>query len=176
MEDDVTQSILKELFTYDQDDGHFYLRKNRSSWPVGKRVGSLKNGYIAIQVGARKQYAHRMVWLYVHGALPVDQIDHINGVRTDNRLVNLREATTTQNLFNSRMRKDNISGYRGVSWCSITNQWRAQITINKKMELLGYFPTRECAAKFRDERVKELVGDYARLNFPENGGISARGR
>lgn len=80
-----------------------------------------------------------------HGEWPSKEIDHINGSRTDNRITNLRQATSAQNKQNARMRSDNSSGYPGVSWFKCCNKWRADIQGGRKQNYLGVFDTAELA-------------------------------
>jgi hypothetical protein len=100
--------------------------------------------------------------------------DHINGNRLDNRLINLRICNTPENQHNSKLRKSNTSGYKGVSWHQQNKKWLAQITNNYKNTYLGCFDTPEKAAHAYDKAAKELFGEFARLNFKEkfNGGKS----
>src|SRR5215468_6803827 len=80
-----------------------------------KNAGCRKtDGYVHIGVDGRTYSAHRLAWFYVYGVWPEHDIDHMNGVRGDNRLVNLREATHIQNCRNSRTCRPNKNGFRGV--------------------------------------------------------------
>ena len=78
------------------------------------------NGYLKVRLGDKVYYAHRLVYYMHHGWMP-EQIDHINGNRSDNRIDNLRAATKSQNALNSRMPKNNTSGVKNVSWCKSTS-------------------------------------------------------
>lgn len=90
----LTQARLKELFHYDKETGAFTHIKARRGVRVGKILGCLaNNGYLVIRADGKLYLAHRLAWMYVHGAFPPDQLDHINRMRTDNRLCNLRLAT-----------------------------------------------------------------------------------
>ena len=92
--------------------------------------------------------AHRVIWKIVTGRSP-DQMDHINGNRTDNRLVNLREATPTLNSSNRGITLKNKSGVIGVCWNAGRKKWQGQITIGKKVIFLGLFDTKEEAKRAR---------------------------
>jgi HNH endonuclease len=84
--------------------------------------------------------AHRLAWLITRGSWPIDQLDHINGIRDDNRLANLREASNLLNQQNQRLpRSNNKSGYLGVSWCSSRESFEARIRSQGKRLFLGYF-------------------------------------
>jgi hypothetical protein len=149
----LTQAEIKELLRYDPTRGVF-------TWLVaaGKRVkaGSvagtlLSDGYCRIQIKGKRYKAHRLAWLYVHGQWPSNQIDHRNRIRDDNRIGNLREATTMQNAMN---RSTNTSGVPGVSWYRGMCKWQAQIWVGQKPKHLGYFANIEDAAEAR--RMAEL--------------------
>jgi HNH endonuclease len=101
------------------------------------------NGYISFKLGGYSYYAHRIAWFYIHGLWP-DQIDHKNGIRSDNRINNLRNVTN--NRHNQRKpNANNIFGYLGVSFHKATNKYQAQICIYGKRKSLGYFTNPEAA-------------------------------
>jgi len=137
----VTQERLKELFNYNPSTGKL-TRKITVNYnaTAGSTVGSPHNdGYLAVQISGNKYLAHRIIWLYVTGAFPTEQLDHIDGNRVNNRISNLREATNQVNQQNSRLRKDNTTGLPGVRWYTQTNRWRADIVLNSKRHHLGYY-------------------------------------
>lgn len=94
-------------------------------------------------------------------------IDHRNGDGLDNRRANLRITTQAQNCANTRIRSNNKSGFKGVSWKKGSNAWVAQIRRNDKSYHLGLFADREEAARAYDAAAVEFFGEYARINFPE---------
>lgn len=98
---------------------------------------------------------------------PKIQVDHINGNKLDNRKKNLRLATNQQNQYNVGLRKDNTSGYKGVSWYKKGKKWHAAIRNGNKSIHLGYFKTAVEAARAYDKAAVEFFGEYAYLNFPE---------
>ena len=93
--------------------------------------------------------AHRLAWLYHYGQWPNGDLDHINEVKDDNRISNLREATRAQNMQNVRRHKHNTSGYKGVSWMPDRHKWRAYIFVNYKQQHIGLYNSPEEA---RDAR------------------------
>lgn len=133
----------------------------------GKVAGSLtKDGYVAISVDRHRHPAHCLAWFYMTRDWPVDQIDHRNGVRSDNRWENLREATSIQNLQNLRAaRSDNKVGLMGVDFHHGAQKWRAQIRVNVKKVHLGYFDTAEEAhrAYMDAKREHHPFGEIAKL-------------
>ena len=140
---------LGEKFIIDKED--FDLIKD-FYWYVD--AGYLKNRR-AIN-GKRKLFAmHRIIMNAKEG----EMIDHINQDRSDNRKINLRLANKSKNAMNSKTRSDNTSGFNGVViW---GNRWRAQITLNQKMETIGYFDTFEEAVKARVAKEIELFGQFS---------------
>jgi hypothetical protein len=124
-------------------------------------IGSGGYAYVTISIDGRPLYLgmHRIIWALVHGALPPGQIDHKNMDRTDNRIENLRAATSSENRRNSRFRSKNTSGFRGVSFhCQ---KWRATIVVNRHQTFLGYFATREAAHAAYCLAAKKLHGEFA---------------
>lgn len=113
----VTVALVKEHLLYDPTTGVFTRRtSNRYRWAIGSVAGCVdkSTGYVKVSLLGEKLYAHRVAWLYMTGAWPKEELDHENGVRTDNRFANLRECSGAQNKQNSARRSDNTSGYPGV--------------------------------------------------------------
>lgn len=142
----LTQAQVKELFHYDPDTGNLVWRVDRGTRKVvGKIAGCLKiRGYFVIKIDGKDYQAHRLIWLYVHGAWPINQIDHVNGVKHDNRIFNLREATGSQNQQNRRKpSSNNASGYLGVT--ENKGKWVAVIKLSGKNRHIGRYDTPEAA-------------------------------
>lgn len=137
----LTQATLKELFHYDKETGVFERKKTISAFCSQiKTVGSYdKFGYLTIRIDGKSYKAHRLVFLYVYGYLPENDIDHINRVKDDNRLCNLREVSRICNSRNIDVRRNNSTGINGVYRIRKNGKFSAQITINKKMVNLGSF-------------------------------------
>ena len=107
----LTQARLQELLRYDPETGIFTSRIRRGRFPPGVEVGTLTpRKRIHIHLDQKKYLAHRLAWFYKNGVWPKQEIDHINGVTTDNRLANLREVTTKQNSENRDKQTNNTSG------------------------------------------------------------------
>jgi hypothetical protein len=109
----------------------------------------------------RRYGEHQLVWLAETGAFPTQKLDHINGVRDDNRIANLRLATSKQNNENASLRKDSSSGRRGVSWRARSQKWVAQIQHNNRKIHLGYFDTVEAAHFAYIQSATQLFTHYA---------------
>lgn len=159
----IDQSRLRELLDYDADTGRLTWRHARSRAAAGARAGHLNSkGYRRIEIDDRQYFAHRLVWLYVYGEWPVEQIDHRNGDRDDNRIVNLRAASQAENNGNSRRPKHNTSGFKGVGLQKTDRKWRARIKRAGRSIHLGTFDTPEEAHAAYVAAATELFGEFAR--------------
>lgn len=105
--------------------------------------------------------AHRLAWFYAYGVWPQDQIDHRNGIRSDNRICNLREATNSLNKANERRRTDNTSGFKGVHRRE-NGRWRARIGVGNRRLALGDFDTPEAAHTAYCQAAAQHFGEFAR--------------
>lgn len=153
----MTQEKLMELLSYDPETGLFFNKVWRSSNATpGSVAGSVQNkGYIMIWIEGRRYMAHRLAWLYIHGEWPDKTLDHINGVKTDNRIANLRLADNSENKQNVPPTSANTSGIVGVMWHKKTKKWQAQITIKKRTIYLGLFSifSEAVAARYAAEKL-----------------------
>jgi hypothetical protein len=142
-----TQARLKELFDYDPNTGTVTRKvATTNAVKVGdqlKRKDS--NGYIQVSVDSRLYTLHRLIWVWVHGKYPDGQIDHINRIRDDNRLCNLREVTLAQNMLNKSVYTNNWTGTPGVYWHARSCKWIACISVKSRRIHLGYFSSMEVA-------------------------------
>lgn len=165
----VNATDLKGLLSYDEQTGEFYwlVKRGRGIKP-GDIAGSIAPiGYRLISVNGRFYYAHRLAWLYVFGEWPDGQIDHINGVRSDNRITNLRSVSNRENHKNTKLRSDNTSGVNGVYWSNVRSKWIAQIVDDEKVKFLGAFANLEDAAKARKKA--ELANGF----HPNHGRLAS---
>ena len=156
----LTRGRLKEVLDCDPEIGEFYWKEQPGSRSdlVGKRAGyNGPPGYRSIWIDGEGYLVHRLVWLYVHGKFPVDQIDHINMKRADNRIENLREATPSQNMQNKKARV----GLKGAQWNKRDRKWVAQAALdNRKTTYLGSFDTEEEAHAAYCEAAKKCYGEF----------------
>lgn len=145
----LTHERLIELLDYAPDSGIFTWKVFRGNTATaGTVAGSVdSSGHVQIKVDGLTYQAHRLVWLYVYGLMPDKEIDHRNGIRCDNKISNLREASHSQNLQNQRKaRIDNkSSGLLGATWNKRDKKWQAQIGISGKKKWIGAFDTAEAA-------------------------------
>ena len=137
----MTQRELKDILHYDPDTGVFRWRISpRYGIKPGDEAGYIQaDGYRKIVIGRKWYQAHRLVFLYMEGYLPENQVDHINRNRADNRWRNLREAAQVCQSQNRSLNKNNSSGYKGVSFHKKTGKWSAYIKLDYKHKYLGLF-------------------------------------
>jgi hypothetical protein len=137
----LTQKELKEVLHYDKDTGNFtWLKAIATRIKVGCIAGCIdKYGYMIIKINGRNYKAHRLAFLYMDGAFPPNDTDHINHLRADNRFVNLRQVTQVENGRNKSMQSNNKSGFTGVYWHKRASKWVAKIYLNGKDKHLGCF-------------------------------------
>jgi len=145
---ELTQEFVQSLFDYKNGAlfwKHKIISRGRKLKKGGQKVFTLApDGYLKVGFNSRQYLVHRIIFLYHHGFLP-ECLDHINGIRSDNRIENLRPATKYQNILNSNLRSDNTSGVKGVCWNARKRKWFARIHVDKKTMSLGYYDDLELA-------------------------------
>lgn len=144
----LTQEYLRSLFDYNAETGVFTrLVCTANRHKVGEAVGhSAARGYRQAMAAGKKYMVHQLVWMWVYGYLPPNDIDHINRNRSDNRLANLREVTRSENNHNMGISRANWSGYTGVAWDKSRCLWLASIKADGKQHHLGRFKTPQAAS------------------------------
>jgi uncharacterized protein YeaC (DUF1315 family) len=165
----MSESLLdaKELIKLIDFDGQNYIWREREINPtynISKQrawntryankpilMHKCRKGYLWVNTKNTGYLAHRLIWAFHNGEWPDGCIDHINGDRSDNSMVNLRVVTHSENNKNAAMRKDNTSGHTGVSWSKPQNKWLAQIKVNRKSIGLGFFDNKQDAISARKE-------------------------
>lgn len=159
----LTQEYLKSIINYDPDTGIFKkIKCRRGDW-VGRPAGTIMlKGYRCISIDNKRYLAHRLAWLYMTGEWP-GQIDHINNIKDDNRFINLRPATLSQNMHNQGKRKNNTSGFKGVSFHGGANKWMAQIKVNWENKYLGVYSTPQEAHAAYCKAAKKHHQQFARF-------------
>ena len=141
---------LNDLFSYDPVSGVLTRKVSvRYNALAGSEVGCVgKNGYKIFSIDGSLYYVHRVIWKLITGEEP-EEIDHIDGVRTNNAIKNLRSVTRDENAKNTSKPRGNSSGVIGVSWNIQANKWESYITVKGKKDLLGQFKSFEAAAAAR---------------------------
>lgn len=174
-EDDITAEMARQLLNYDPDTGELRwkcrplsmfkagewrdARWSQAKWNTryaGEIAGRINDGgYPLVNMKSYRPYrAHRLIWLMVHGRWPSGEIDHINGIRHDNRLCNLREGTRAENHQNLKARHER--GLLGARWYEKYGRWRSRIMVDQKETSLGYHDTEEQAHAAYLEAKKRL--------------------
>lgn len=134
----ITQDYIKELFHY--KGGNLFWRAHRGRMSEGSMAGSCDNhGYSRIRVGRKLYLTHRLVFLYHHGYLPENDIDHIDRCKTNNKIENLREVSKSCNMRNSTQRSQTSSGVKGLSWNKAHQKWLAHIAVHGALKYLGIY-------------------------------------
>lgn len=135
--------------------------KQDYEWLMQWKWHAAKAGYAVRTVnGGSKIFMHREIMKAVSG----EEVDHIDGDGFNNRRVNLRVCTHSDNLKNSAGRSDNKSGFKGVSWDNRKQRWRATIQVNGKYVSCGTYSTPEAAAYAYNQKAIELHKEFAKLN------------
>lgn len=163
----ITQKRIKELFEYKE--GKLYWRIQKSNRiKIGDRAGHLGNeNYRKIRMDNCLYLEHRLIWLMFKNYLP-KELDHINGIRNDNRIENLREVNRNQNQWNRKKNKKGTSKYKGVYWNKELKKWRVEIQYYGTPIYLGDFDSEIEAAKAYNKKCEELFKEYAHLNKIES--------
>lgn len=157
-----TIEYLRSILDYDPETGVISWKIDRVNCEKGKAVYARNdNGYLKMRIKGKDLRVHRVVFLLMTGSWPKFAVDHINGNKIDNRFCNLREATIAQNSQNSKFRKTNTSGFKGVSWNKAARKWHAYICENRKLHFLGLFDKIEDAIDARTQAVEKLHGEFA---------------
>jgi len=143
MDKPTDKGILCDAFHYDRETGDIYRRAPRASWFkrrqdfltykkrwMHKKVGheSQSTGYLYTHFFGNRYAVHRLAWFLGRQVWPEGEIDHINGIRSDNRWDNLRDVTKAENARNKRLSVRNTSGLQGVRWFEARSKWEAYIS------------------------------------------------
>lgn len=153
---------LHKVIEYDPLTGNFIRKVHFSPTAIRGTIagGFTKNGYLIISLGTYREYAHRLAFLYMIGELP-EEVDHKDLNPSNNKWDNLRSCTHAENMRNTKLRSDNLTGVKGVFFDIISNKYKAIITTLGKDELVGYFyeleEAKQAIITFRELRHKEFA-------------------
>jgi len=135
----LTREYLRSILDYDLLTGNFIWTAIRKGVKKHKIAGSVNgNGYHNIYIDGRNHRAHRLAFMYILGHVP-EYIDHINQDKLDNRWINLRPTTKSQNARNAKKYDTNTSGHVGIIWQPRYQKWLAQMVVDYKQLYLGRF-------------------------------------
>ncbi|MBP8284818.1 MAG: HNH endonuclease [Chromatiaceae bacterium] len=137
----LTAEKVRELLDYDPETGVFTWRVAKGRKSKGMPAGCIDHyGYVQIGIDGTHYKGHRIAWLIINGSWPSEHIDHLNGIRDDNRIANLRKASRSINMQNQRVPvKGNTSGFLGVCWDNEKRSFLTQIRVKGKNKFLGRF-------------------------------------
>lgn len=161
----LARSELMRWLRYDEDSGLFYWKARPANrCYVGDLAGHINGkGYREIELRGRVYQAHRLAWLFENGEWPIDEIDHKDGNRSNNRIGNLREATINQNQHNrKKWRRNTSSRFKGVSLHKQTGKWQVNIQLDGCRSYLGLYDSEEIAHQIYKNAADRLHGEFAR--------------
>jgi len=160
----LTAQRLRAVLAYDAGTGDFtWLVQPNGRVSAGAAAGRTNSlGYRQIQVDGRLYLAHRLAWLHVYGEWPSLDLDHADRNKANNAITNLREATRSQNLANTKTARHNVCGIKGVGWDAGVGKYRARLSVNGKRRTVGYFDTASEAGEAYRAAAIEAFGDFGR--------------
>ncbi len=160
----LTYQRLREVLSYNPETGSFTrVGFHERDFVRNPNCGFDTNGYLSISIDGQTYRAHRLAWLYMTGEEPPPVIDHADGEKSNNRWVNLREATATQNKANSKAYAKASALPKGVTQRS-KNKFRARVRSHGKLHSLGSYTTPEEAHAAYVTAATQLFGEFARAS------------
>lgn len=160
----LTQDYIKSILNYCHETGVFSWSAKRRSVKIGKQAGKGSDSvsYKYITIDGKKYACHRLAWLYVYGSMPIEQIDHRNGIKSDNRIGNLRIASNEQNGRNRAANINNSTGVKGVSLRE-NGSYLAQIMTSGKRKTKVFLSIVDADLWLKSQRAVNH-GEFARSN------------
>lgn len=169
-----SQAILNEYFRYDKVSGKLFWRvgtefrpgyTRRNEKEAGSRMYPDENSYMALRLKQKAFMVHRIIWCLVTGKDPEElEIDHIDGIKDNNKWDNLRLATHDNNNQNTKIQSNNSSGFKGVAWHKQRQCWRAYVSVgprgSSKQISLGLHRTAEAASEAVRVYREQLHGEF----------------
>jgi len=157
----INEDLIKEFLTYNKFTGKFYWTKDSKFYKKNEVAGYLRpDGYEVITINGIKYLSHRLAFVYVNGDIGNSIIDHINGLRSDNRIDNLRISDKKSNARNCGIYQSNKSGFKGVTFIKSTGKWRASASFNGKSKHIGNYETKEFARDAYISFINENYGEF----------------
>lgn len=164
IESTLTHELLTSYLKYNETKGEFtWIKRPNKNIHLHTRAGTKNSaGYRVISLFGKRYLEHRLAWFYVHGEMPKHEIDHINQIRDDNRISNLRQVTRSENQRN-KTRKDSRVDEVGIWWCRRRKRYIAEITLNGKKVYQKSFTD-------IDEAIQQRKAKALELGFHDNHG------
>lgn len=149
--------LVKSALAYDPETGILTWKVSSGSAKQGDIAASVDcHGYSKVKIKGRHFYAHRAAWIVYYGKEPIGHLDHANGIKTDNRIRNLREATRAQNQMN----RSSCTSHKGVTWNKARGKWSARCAANGHRHHIGYFNDINQAVAAYRMKASELHGEF----------------
>ena len=156
-------AVLREMFRYDPDTGAIWNLVSRTRRRSGERAESVDAaGYFTVSVRGAVLKAARVAWYLHYGKEPTAFVDHIDGNKQNNRILNLRDATHILNTYNRAVASHSKSRIKGVHRRKDNGLWRAYISANGKRVSLGQYKTKTDAADALRKQRNNFHGEYSR--------------
>lgn len=165
----VSQAMAREWFDYYDTGMGFLVWKKEPAIMArnkGKIAGTYRNGYTYVSIEGTQYGAHRLIYAYMKGDIPEGvEIDHIDGDRGNNRINNLRVASSSQQKMNKGVQSNNRSGLKGAYYhaCRKGKKWRSQIKVGERLIFLGYHDTAKGAHEAYVKAASQHFGEFARI-------------
>lgn len=157
----ITKDFLLEHFKYENGELYWRLYDGFGSVYYLKAGHLRKNKYTTISINKKKYALHRLIFMMHHGYLP-EKVDHIDCNPLNNKIENLRAATSSENQYNRRLNKNNTSGYKSVYWHKRESKWRVQMKINNKLKYFGSYKDLDLAILVAQEARNKYHKEFAR--------------
>lgn len=168
MKTQLTAQYVRSILDYNADSGIFTWRhrpERNKSWNsryAGKRAGNFSDQYVQIDIDGITHKAHQIAWLLATGNWPTAAIDHRDTNKSNNKIQNLRLATSSQNSSNAVIYSNNTSGVKGLTWRKNRNCWCARITVRYKVIVIGHFHSKSEAISALENARHKYHGEFAR--------------
>lgn len=155
----INKDRLRTLFVI--KNGGLYYKEARGHLKANTKAGYVDEyGYVRIAIDGKKYMEHTLVWIYYFDEVP-HEIDHINNIRRDNRIENLREVTKSENQLNVGIKSTNKSGYKNVCWNKLEQKWKVQLRVDGKCKHIGSFDDLQMAAQAAQKARTKYHGEFA---------------
>jgi len=166
----ISYKEVSELFDHNCETGEVTWAVSKGAAKKGSPAGCLSNGYLLVRYNGKLVRLHRVIMSLIlrRDILQDEVVDHVNGDKLDNSRGNLRVGSSSQNNQNQRVRKNNTSGYKGVSWCSPRDTWVVHIREFGKSIYVGASRDLKEAARMYDAEATRRFGDWALTNSDLN--------